>query len=36
VTLGPRYGWTVMIIIGALVSLLNLVAVRFFSQMTRR
>ncbi len=28
VTLGPRYGWTVMIIAGAFVSALNLWAVR--------
>jgi|GEM_PF-5779704 len=32
VTLGPRFGWTVMVIIGALVSVLNLIAVRAFSQ----
>lgn len=28
VTLGPRYGWTVMILIGAIISALNLIAVR--------
>ncbi len=28
VTLGPRYGWTVMILAGAIVSTVNLLVVR--------
>jgi hypothetical protein len=28
ITLGPRYGWNLMIAIGALVSVVNILAVR--------
>lgn len=28
VTLGPRYGWTVMVIIGAIISAFNILAIR--------
>jgi hypothetical protein len=35
ITLGPRYGWSVMIIIGVLVSMLNMLAVRAWSEPPR-
>ncbi len=35
-TLGPRYGWGTMILIGALVSTLNLIIVRVMSVPPRR
>ena len=35
VTLGPRYGWAVMIIIGALVTALNLFVIRSLSKPPR-
>jgi hypothetical protein len=28
ITLGPRYGWTVMVLIGALISAFNILAIR--------
>ena len=36
VTLGPRYGWTVMIVAGAFVTMVNLLAVRACSTPPRR
>ena len=35
-TLGPRYGWGTMIVIGALVSTINLVIVRVTSAPPKR
>lgn len=35
-TLGPRYGWGTMIVIGALVSTLNLIIVRVTSVPPKR
>jgi hypothetical protein len=28
ITLGPRYGWTVMVLIGAIISAFNILALR--------
>lgn len=28
ITLGPRYGWTVMVLIGAIISTFNILAIR--------
>jgi hypothetical protein len=36
VTLGPRYGWTTMIVAGAIVSGVNLLVVRATSTPPRR
>ena len=36
VTLGPRYGWGTMIVIGALVSTINLIIVRVTSAPPKR
>jgi hypothetical protein len=36
VTLGPHYGWTVMILVGAVVSAVNLLVVRAASAPPRR
>lgn len=36
VTLGPRYGWTAMIVAGAIVSAVNLLVVRAGTTPSRR